>query len=300
MKKAILFYNPNSGGRTMPSKIDFIIEKFQLRNVLIQPVRLTQNFEQVVENVLNNNSYDYAVIAGGDGTLNGTVNIILKHTPSLPIGLIPAGTSNDFCRCLEIPNSIEKAVNIILNDNLTKVDVGLINNSHYFLSTCSGGMFVDVSFNTDSELKKNFGPVAYYLKALSKAVSIKSFPIRIKTDTLEIDEEIILFLILNGKHAAGFNNIDEDADIADGIMNILVVKNCSPIDLANMFFKVLSHKNLTDQYVTKIRAKKCTISCDTQIDLSVDGEQWNVFPKKVEFIKKHLNVFVPSQKKQGE
>jgi YegS/Rv2252/BmrU family lipid kinase len=293
MKKGILFYNPKSGGQSILNKLDFILNKFQRNNMILQPYRLDINSNRNIIALVKEETFDFAVISGGDGTLNSIVNILLKNVPNLPLGIIPAGTCNDFARCLNLPNSLEKALNVIIRGKLSLVDVGLIDNSKYFLSSCSGGMFVDVSFNTEHELKKNFGPLAYYLKALSKAVNIKSFSLNIKTETQEFTEEVILFLVLNGKHAAGFSNIDDEADFTDGIMNVLLIKNCSRMDLANLFFKVLGHKPFLDQYVTKIKAKKCSFTCTQNIDISIDGEQCDKIPTNIDFINKRLHVFIP-------
>jgi diacylglycerol kinase (ATP) len=293
MKKGILFYNPKSGGQSIVNKLDFIFSKFQKNNMIIQPYRLDLHADDYIKELLKDQKYDFSVISGGDGTLNSIVNLILKTAPSLPVGIIPSGTSNDFARCLNIPTSLDKALNIIIQGNHNLIDVGVLDHSKYFLSSCSGGMFVDVAFNTDHELKKNFGPLAYYLKGLSKAVNIKPFSLNVKTESQDITEEVILFLILNGKHAAGFTNIDTEADFTDGIMNLLLIKNCSHIDLANLFLKILGHKPLNDQYVTRIKATKCSLTCTENIDISIDGEQWYKLPKQIDFIHQHLHVFTP-------
>ena len=57
-----------------------------------------------------------------------------------------------------------------------------------------------------------------------------------ETDNDNVEENILLFLILNGKDAAGFSNIIEEADISDGFMDIVLIKNCLHIDLAALFF----------------------------------------------------------------
>ncbi|MDP2930153.1 MAG: lipid kinase, partial [bacterium] len=167
-----------------------------------------------------------------------------------------------------------------------------INEDKYFLSTCAGGIFVDASYRTHSELKKNFGPFAYYLKALTELKSIKPFKLKIKTDTDNIDEKVLLFVILNGKHAAGFPNFSNDADFSDGMMDIVMIKNCLHIDLAGLFLKVLSNSSLKDKNVTTLKTSSCVIEGSSDIALSVDGEKGPNLPINVRFINKALNVFV--------
>lgn len=292
MKKAIFIYNPMSGNHSVTQKLDYIIKRFQDAGVLLQPYRVAEGDEEILLETLKSNSFEYAVVSGGDGTVNYVVNIMLKNDINLPLGIIPLGTSNDFARCLNIPNNINDYLDIILGGRIIEVDAGLINEEKYFLSTCAGGIFVDASFNTHSELKRNFGPFAYYLKALSELTSIKSFKVKIKTETESIEEEALIFLVLNGKHAAGFYNLIEDADLQDGIMDIVLIKNCSHIDLASMFFNVLSSGHLNNKNVLKLQARECTIKGNRKISLSIDGEKGTGLPVTIRFVNKALKVFV--------
>lgn len=292
MKRAVFIYNPLSGDRSISGKLDHIIERFQQRNILISPYRIDVNTAKVLPNLLNKNEFDFAVVSGGDGTLNSIIDIILKNKPKLPVGIIPSGTCNDLARCLDLTPNINHCIDVILAGNLKAIDVGLIDENRYFLSCCAGGLFVDVSFNTDNELKKNFGPLAYYLKALSDVVNVKHFNIKIKTETEFFDEDILLFMILNGKNAAGFTNIISEADITDGLMDIILIKYCSHIDLASLFFNVLSNDSLENQNVIKIQTSECIIECDSKIGISIDGEDGGKSPYKISFVKQLLNVFV--------
>jgi len=292
MKKVIFIYNPWSGDHSISLKLEFIIKTFQERGILIQPFRIHEKCDESLLNILKNNNYEYVVVSGGDGTLNFVINLLLKNGLDLPIGVVPSGTSNDFARCINLPISLDECLNIILSGKTIEVDAGLINNEKYFLSTCAGGVFVGVSFNTHSELKKNFGPFAYYLKALSELTNIKSFRLKIETETKTIEEEALLFLILNGKHAAGFYNLIKDADLSDGIMDIVLIKSCNHIDLASLFFKVLSNDVHKDKNVMKLKAKSCRIEGNTDVNLSIDGEKGEGLPIDVKFINKALKVFI--------
>ncbi len=296
MQKAIFIYNPLSGDRSIPQRLDSIIKQFQEKNILVQPFSVTTDCQDILVELLKNGGYSFAVISGGDGTINHFVNMMLKNNITLPFGIVPSGTSNDFARCVNLPGTLMECIDVILAGNTIDVDAGLINDSQYFLSTCAGGVFVDVSFNTHNELKRNFGPFAYYLKALSELASIKSFKVKLETEKETIEEEILLFLILNGKHAAGFYNLIEDADLSDGIMDIIMIKSCSHIDLATLFFNVLTNAHLNNKNVIKLSAKTCNITCEGKsscsIDLSVDGEKGDKLPINVKFINKALKVFV--------
>jgi YegS/Rv2252/BmrU family lipid kinase len=291
LKKAIFIYNPLSGDHSIPGKLDYIIEKFQTNNTLIIPFRFNNFKEETLLPILQQPDIDYIIVSGGDGTVNYVSSLILKNNLTLPLGIIPSGTCNDFAESLNIPNNLVECLDNIIQGKIMKVDVGFINNEKYFLSTCAGGLFVDVSFNTHNELKKNFGPLAYYLKALSEVANIKPFNIKVKTEKESITQEALLFLILNGANGAGFPNLIKEADISDGLMDILIIKKGRHMDLAALFFKVLSNDFQKDKHITKLKAKTCTIESNSSITLSIDGEKGMNLPVKIEFLNKALQVF---------
>ena len=291
MKKACFIYNPMSGNRSLPKRLDYIIERFQERGVLLQPYRLLIWDEGNVLEILNNHSYDCLLVSGGDGTVNFIANVILKNGIDLPLGVIPSGTCNDFARNLGIPAPVNKCIDVILKENIIEVDAGLINEERYFLATCAAGQFVDVSFSTDGNMKKNFGPPAYYIKALTSVANIQPFTIKIETESENIKEEVLLFVILNGRHAAGFNNLIDGTDIADGKMDIVLIKNCTHLDLAALFLKAVSSDPINDRNLRVIKARTCRISGSKQILTSIDGEKGYCLPLDITFVNKALKVF---------
>ncbi|ACL77764.1 YegS/Rv2252/BmrU family lipid kinase [Ruminiclostridium cellulolyticum] len=292
MKNALFVYNPVSGGHRIPSELDFILSSFQEKGILAQPYRLTDANSDYLINALQSGVYDFVAASGGDGTINFVANLLLNNDIKMPLGVIPSGTCNDFAKCLGI-NSLKESIDIILQGETIMCDVGYINNSQYFLSTFAGGNFVDVSFNTNSELKKNFGPFAYYLKGISEVANIKSFDLKITADEHIIEGKFLLFLIVNGKQAAGFPNLLKQADYTDGYMDIILVKKCSNINLASIFFKVLSKESVNDKNVIILKARKCELSSKMPLALTVDGERSELFPASIEFKQRILEVFVP-------
>ncbi len=292
MNKALLVYNPLSGQRSVPYKIDHIIGRFMNSNVLIQPYRTYDIEENKLLDVLNGVNYRYVVISGGDGTINAVVNIMLKNNINLPIGIIPSGTCNDFARSLEIPSNLDKCLDIILLGNTLKIDVGIVNNEEYFLNTCAGGILVDISYSTSGELKRNIGPLAYYLKALSEVANIRPFNLKLTANAQSMDIDALMFIILNGRHAAGFNNIAGKADLTDGLMDIIIIKNCWHIDMAGILLKVLANDLISHRSIISLKAKSCVIEGNNNVALTLDGEKGPNLPISVEFINKCLSVFV--------
>lgn len=291
MEKAILIYNPCSGDQNTTRKLDDIIKFCFEHDTLLQPYRIGLD-NTLLPHIIRENNYSYAIISGGDGTLGIIINLFLKNNINLPIGILPTGTCNDFAKCLDLPTNLFDSMKIIMSRKTTKVDLGLVNEDLYFLNTCGGGLFIDVAYNTDKELKKTLGPFAYYLKALSEVTHKNSFSLRIQTETELIEENVLFFFILNGTHAGGFSNVVKDACLNDGLMDIVLIKDIAHIELANLFLRIFAHDSINDKYARRLKAKQCYIQADNNVILSVDGEKGPTLPISVRFIHKALEVFV--------
>src|SRR5690554_4986658 len=113
MKRALFVYNPKSGQRVVPNRIDSIIERFMEKNILLQPYRIDNRTHENVYHLLRNDPYDMLIVSGGDGTINSIINIMLKGNINLPVGLIPSGTCNDLARSLSIPDDLTGALDVI-------------------------------------------------------------------------------------------------------------------------------------------------------------------------------------------
>jgi len=292
VKKVMLIYNPLSGNRNVPKMLDNIIERFMDENIVVLPFRVNEENNESILELLKNGDFSSVILSGGDGTINSIVNTMLKNDINLPLGIIPAGTCNDFARSLGIPSDLKQCLDIIIRGKTEDVDIGLINGEKYFLNTCAGGVFVDVSFSTNNELKKAIGPLAYYLKGIAEVPSVRPIKLKITTDDKVIEDEFLLFVILNGKHVGGFSNINEDGDLSDGYMDIVLIKYCLHIDMVGLFFKAINKDFMSDKNVLCLRTKKCTIEGPDDFNLSIDGERWDNLPISVEFFNKVLKVYV--------
>lgn len=292
MRKALLVYNPISGQRSISGKLDYAIDMFMKKDILLQPYRIINDVEGRLLSVIKEEKYDFIVASGGDGTINSIANLMLKNNIDVPLGVIPTGTCNDFARSLNIPGDFKKCLEIILRGNTTSVDVGLINGEKYFLDTCAAGLFVDVSYNTNNELKKNLGPLAYYLKALTELKNIKPMKLKVKADGEVIEHKFLIFLVLNGRHAAGFYNLNKKADMSDGYMDIMLIKKCPNVDIVGMLINTLQSNLVNNKNVKILKAQNCEIIGDPDIELSVDGEKWKGLPINIQCVHKALKVFV--------
>ena len=105
---------------------------------------------------------DLIVCSGGDGTLDEVVTGIMECGGDIPIGYIPAGSTNDFASSLFIPKNMKKAAQAIVDGSLYRCDVGKMN-QNIFAYIAAFGLFTDVAYETDQDVKNILGHLAYML-----------------------------------------------------------------------------------------------------------------------------------------
>lgn len=290
MKKAKLIYNPYSGDRSFRNRLDSVIEKLQSAGYEVTPYR-TMSIEDIYESVKRSKEYDAILISGGDGTINHVINAMVQNNIDVPVGIFPYGTANDFASHLGIPRKITQACDIIAKGKLTQFDLGKIND-RYFINVAAGGLLTDVSQKIDINMKNTLGKVAYYLKGIEQLPNFRSIPIKITCDDKVIEENIYLFVILNGSSAGGFK-LAPDATANDELLNLIAIKQCSLVDLFNLFIKMLKGEHLESNNVIYLRSKNFKIECYENIETDIDGEVGPNFPLDVSISSKKIKIFTP-------
>ena len=210
------------------------------------------------------------------------------------VAIFPTGTSNDLAKSLNLGDNVKKWIDNIVNGKAKPLDFGLINNKTVFLSSYAGGLFTKVSYNTDKNLKKVIGKTAYHIAGLAELTNIKEFDLDITLDSGEkISEKAILYMILNGKSVGGFDKIIDNADMNDGLMNILIVKNIeNPFDLPAVLLDLINSNLENNDYVRTVTAKSCVIEkIDDEVGVSIDGEEGKNKKAEIKFVSNRLRIF---------
>ncbi|MBR0596673.1 YegS/Rv2252/BmrU family lipid kinase [Sinanaerobacter chloroacetimidivorans] len=288
--KVLLIYNPNAGNHTFKNNLDSIMEKFQAQGYLVSPFRLGQGIDlNELFQKIDPAEYKKLLIAGGDGTINQVLNAMLHNGITLPIGIYPAGTANDFAQNFNLPPMVDEITDIYTRENYSYADIGMINN-RYFINVASLGCLVDVSQKTDTKLKNSFGIFSYYLKGIEEFQRLKPVRIRIESDQLIFDEEAYFMLIMNGKSAGGFKKIAPLSVYNDGLLDIYIFKKCPLIDLMALVGKALKGEHDTSPHVIYFQTSKLTVMCDENIGTDLDGEKGIGFPLNVQVLPSHLKI----------
>lgn len=276
--------------------MDNIIEVFQLGEYDINIFR-SQVYGDI-ESHLREAAVDYSliVVAGGDGTLNLALNAIMKLGINIPLGIIPAGTANDFARFINMPKDLVMSAKAIMNGRILETDIGLAND-RYFINVCGIGLFANISQNVDGLFKAKLGKLAYYLKSMDKIQNLQSINVKISNSKHIYIENIYMFLALGSAGAGGFDNLAPAADISDGNFDFVAFKACPILELGSLFIKILKHDHLDDPNIIYFRDNFVKIELvqeNTKYNYcDIDGEVGPKLPVVIKNIHKGLQLVVP-------
>jgi len=298
MKKIQLIYNPYAGAREFPYLLDYTIKIFQDKGHEIHIYR-TNSRDDFKNFISREDCQDYEgiIIAGGDGSVNLAVNTLLHLKRDIPLGIIPAGTANDFANHLGMPMDLREAIKSLSSLALRQVDVGKVNNQ-YFINVCSGGLLTDISQKVDLGLKNRLGKIAYYLKGMQELPHFKSMKLRIESLEVNISDEFLLFLVLNGSGAGGFTKLGGGASIDDGKLDFVGLKAMNATQIPLILTKILLGEHISDKRVVYFQTEALRIERLEEhivnLDTDVDGEKGPQYPLDISVMPGRLKVFIPT------
>jgi YegS/Rv2252/BmrU family lipid kinase len=271
-KRALLIINPHAGRmkllRDLP-EVDAILYNGGYE----ADVYFTKSRGDATEKVIKSASgYDLVVCGGGDGTYNEVISGILKAELDIPVGYIPAGTTNDFASTLELSPVHKTAAQKIVLGSPKRLDIGQLED-RYFSYIASFGAFTSSSYNANQKMKNTLGHVAYILEGIKDLSSLKSYRVRVETDDEIYEDDFIFGAICNSRSIAGLIKLDERiVDLSDGRFEVILIRMPRQIiELPKMLTALQSGDN-GDKNVIFVHSNHIKITTPGKLDWSLDGE----------------------------
>ncbi len=242
-------------------------------------------------------SVDLIVCSGGDGTLDEVVTGITEKNSNVPIGYIPAGSTNDFANSLFMPKSMVKAAQMIMEENLYHCDIGRFN-SQTFAYVAAFGLFTDVSYETDQDLKNVLGHVAYLLEGVKRLFNIKSYHMKVTSEEIQVEDDFIVGMITNSRSVGGFKNLTgKNVDMNDGLFEVTLIRHPkNSLQLQEIMTALVMAEDNTDM-IYSFKSKKLMIETEEEVPWTLDGE-FGGDHTYVEIENRHkaLNLYLKSTK----
>ncbi len=282
MSKRLLFViNPYSGRAEVRSRGVMIIDKFVKAGFAVE-VYTTQETGDAVEYIACNGvGFDRVVCCGGDGTVNETLNGLMRLPGEPPaLGLIPAGTTNDYAYTLHIPFNMMRAAKIAAEDRLFPIDIGRFN-ERYFAYVAAFGIFTDVTYETPQNAKNLLGKVAYVLEGAKRLNTLRSYHVRVEYEGGAVEDDFIVGLFSNTVSVAGIRTAFRDAELDDGLLEITLVKVPRTLHDAQAVLNILTNTETAQEaqsdFLQVISTSWARVTCDEPVAWTIDGESGGSF-----------------------
>ncbi len=292
MKNVYLIVNPVSGKLKGKAALFGVIEALS-SNDIIPTVVLTRGrghateLARVAASLHAEGRCDAVFCCGGDGTLNEVLTGLRVAGSKMPVGYIPAGTTNDFANGLGLPlDPPEAAREISKNLNAGKLmnfDIGRFGSERYFSYIASFGAFSSPSYTTSQEAKNSLGYFAYVLSGVNDFFKIK--PIRTVCTTSEgrrIISDLAFGAVSNTRSVGGVVKLGEDeVDMCDGLFEVvLVTMPQNPAELSQIAAAVMQSKLHDCKLIKFFRTRHVTFEMAKGTPWTLDGEK-AVCPGKI-------------------
>ena len=216
---------------------------------------------------------DLIVCCGGDGTFNETVEGLFRAGVDVPIGYIPAGSTNDFANSLHLPTSVVEAAKYIVEGTPKAYDVGLFDGRH-FSYVASFGAFTRTSYATSQRVKNALGHSAYILAAVRELMNIRNIHASLDLDGKKVEGDYIFGAICNSTSVAGVLTLDpKRVNMSDGLFEIMLVRKPKNMGEVMEMVHAIRDKTFHCKTMTFLSAKKVKVTMPEAVTWTLDGEE---------------------------
>jgi YegS/Rv2252/BmrU family lipid kinase len=236
-------------------------------------------------------SVDMVVLGGGDGTMSSAAPALLDT--ALPLGILPLGTANDLARTLGIPLDLDEAVQVIINGQLRRIDLGEVN-GHPFFNVASIGLSVQVARELSSDLKKRWGRLGYALATGRALWRMRPFSAEIRHGGVSHEVRTIQIAVGNGHYYGGGMAVEEDAEIDDGLLRLYSLEFESLWKLALIYPAFRSGTHGMWREVRTAAFKEAEVRTRRPRPVNADGELITQTPARFRLLKDAISVFTPT------
>ncbi len=271
-KRMFFIYNPRAGKAQIKTHLADIVDIFVKAGYDVE-IYPTQSQGDAVRAVRERKKgFDMIACSGGDGTLDEVVTGMLESGEILPIGYVPAGSTNDFANSLAIPKNMKRAAETAVNGKDFACDVGIFNKD-VFVYVAAFGLFTDVSYGTGQELKNILGHMAYLLEGMKRLSAIKSYAMKFSYDDKVIEGNFIYGMVTNTNSVGGIKGIaGKDVQLNDGEFEVTLIKSpTNAIELNEIIAALVDRKWETDM-VHCFKTASLKVESEKDVAWTLDGE----------------------------
>lgn len=274
MKKMLFVLNPYAGVRKASKVLAEILAVFNRADydVRVYVTACPGDAVGAVERLAP--GMDLVVCSGGDGTFNETVTGIMAAGLDIPVGYIPAGSTNDFAASLGLSSDCVEAARQIVEGTPLLYDVGKFG-QRYFSYVASFGAFTKASYTTPQSAKNLLGHVAYILEGMQELSQIRKHHVKMTLDDAEVLEDDYIFgAICNSTSVGGIMTLDpSQVDLQDGKFEVLLVRAPKTLQEISECLLSVQKQQYNNAMMTFRSASHVQVEADPDMPWTLDGEK---------------------------
>ena len=287
VKHVALLVNPTSG-RGRGARIAPVVAK-RLRDAGIEVAELVTTSPDDVPprtRAAIRTLADAVVLVGGDGTVHQVVQEMAGS--GLPLGLIPAGTGNDFARALGIPlGDPEAAADRIVNGAVRTVD--LLKAQGRLITTIVASGFDSLVNERANRMRWPKGQSRYTVATFAELRTFKPLSYTVTIDGEEHETDAMLVAVGTCPSYGGGLRICEGAAIDDGLLDVTIIKPVSRLTLLQLFPKLPKGTHVPDPRVIQLRGRSVRLE-SAGVTAYADGEPLGPLPVDIDIVPDGLTV----------
>lgn len=272
MKKMLFVMNPYAGQRRANRYLADILSIFNRAGYRVEAYMTGARGEatDIVRQYAP--EMDLVACCGGDGTFNETVNGLLHSKVNIPVGYIPAGSTNDFAASLGLPTNILQAAETVVTGEPSTLDVGKFGD-RYFSYVASFGAFTRTSYATPQSVKNALGHAAYILGGISELSQLRTEHVKLQLDDEMVEDDFLFGAVSNSTSVGGVLSLDpKQVDLRDGKFEVLLLRSPRELGELSECIRAVQTAEYNCKMLTFTPASRITIWADAGMPWTLDGE----------------------------
>ncbi len=271
-KNVLMIYNPKAGTEKAASLMPKAVQYLCRANcrVVTWPILPGFGAEEIIQEEEGN--FDIVVCCGGDGTLNHTINGLMRLDNRPLLGYIPSGSTNDFASSMDIKARLKDNCNAIATAEPFYYDIGKFNDK-YFNYVAAFGAFTDVPYTTAQSSKNRMGHWAYIVEGLTHLPLGKYYHLTATANGKVYTGDYVYGSISNTTSIGGMSIQPLSTSTPDdGLYEVILIKNPTNfIELQGLIAAILV-QNFDNPYIDYFKTDKIDFAFDSPTAWTLDGE----------------------------
>jgi len=246
--------------------------------------------------------YDAVIAAGGDSTVGEVLNGLIAAAgdgPTMPMGVLPLGTGNDFNDMAKLPRKLTDCVARIASGETRQLDAAWVGEpdgqglSHYFDNNCALAMEPMVTIE-NVKMKRLSGNIRYIVALIKAIIRLKAWHMQINWqnggETHSYEGPAYLLSICNSPRTGGLFYMAPQAKMDDGLLDFVFAPEIPRWQILTILPRLFNGSHINHPRVTTGQLTEMTVHCQPGTPIHADGEvltesatavQFRVLPGKI-------------------